>query len=167
MIDVTSKEVTVRTATAQAVVHVGHQITELIKDNAMKKGDVLSIAQLAGILGAKKTSEIIPLCHNIPLTGIKVNAHLDKMKKAVIIRATIQCEGKTGVEMEALTAVSVGALTVYDMCKAISHNIKITDIVLISKTGGSKKNFKREEIIVKSYETSPIIKKEEVFLSNV
>lgn len=166
MVNVTSKHTTTRTATAKGIVKVGHQITELIKDNALKKGDVLSIAQIAGIIGAKKTSDIIPLCHSIPLTGIKVTVHLDQMQKAVVIHATVQCQGKTGVEMEALTAVTISALTVYDMCKAVSHNIKITDIVLLNKSGGSKGDYQHDEIVVRDYETSPIVK-EQVFLNNV
>ena len=156
MVDVTDKKVTVRHASAKAVVQVGHHITKLIKENALKKGDVLTVAQIAGILGAKKTAEIIPLCHNIPLTKIKVSAYLDEVQKNVVIIATVHCQGKTGVEMEALTAVSVSALTVYDMCKAVSHNIKISDIFLLSKSGGSKGNYEAEEIVVKGYETTPI-----------
>lgn len=165
MVNVTDKNVTVRTASARAVVKVGDIIAGRIKENSMKKGDVLAIAQVAGITGAKKTSEIIPLCHNIPLTGIKVSAHLDDDQKAVIINATIQSEGKTGVEMEALTAVSAAALTIYDMCKAISRDITITDIILLSKTGGTKNKYK-EEVLVRGYETAPIVK-EGVFLGGV
>ncbi|KAK4882913.1 hypothetical protein RN001_006232 [Aquatica leii] len=147
MVDVTDKHVTIRKATAKAVVKVGHDIIKLIKENAMKKGDVLSIAQVAGISAAKKTSDIIPLCHNIPLTKIK-------------------CQGKTGVEMEALTAASVSALTVYDMCKAVSHNIKITDIVLLNKSGGTKSDYQHEEIVLRDYETSPITK-DPVFIGHI
>ncbi|KAF5295113.1 hypothetical protein FQA39_LY13264 [Lamprigera yunnana] len=158
MVDVTQKNETIRKATAKAVVKVGHDIIKLIKENALKKGDVLAIAQVAGISAAKKTSDIIPLCHNIPLTKIKVTTHLDEIQKNVVIIATVHCCGKTGVEMEALTAASVSALTVYDMCKAISHNIKICDIHLLSKSGGSKKNYPSNEIVIRDYETSPIIK---------
>lgn len=165
MVNVTEKTITRRTASARAVIKVGKEVADAIKQNNLKKGDVLSIAQVAGITGAKKTADVIPLCHNIPLTGIKVTAHLDENKNAVILNATIQCEGKTGVEMEALTAVSVAALTVYDMCKAITHNLMITDIKLVSKTGGSKGEYK-EEILVRGYETAPIIK-ETVFLGGV
>lgn len=165
MVNVTEKNITRRTASARAVIKVGKEIAEAIKQNNFKKGDVLSIAQVAGITGAKKTADIIPLCHNIPLTGIKVTAYLDENKNVVVVNATIQCEGKTGVEMEALTAVSIAALTVYDMCKAITHNIVITDIKLVSKTGGSKSEYK-EEVLVRGYETAPIIK-ENVFLGGV
>lgn len=166
MVNVTEKNVTRRTAAARAIIKVGKDVADAIKQNNLKKGDVLSIAQVAGITGAKKTADIIPLCHNIPLTGIKVTAHLDDEKNVVVVNATIQCEGKTGVEMEALTAVSVAALTVYDMCKAITHNITITDVKLVSKTGGSKQGEYKEEILVRGYETAPIIK-ENVFLGGV
>lgn len=165
MVDVTAKKTTVRTATAKAIIKVGSTITNLIKVNNLKKGDVLSMAQIAGIVGAKRTSEIIPLCHNIPLTGIKVTAQLDEKRESVIIHATIQCEGKTGVEMEALTAASIAALTVYDMCKAVSHNITITNISLVSKRGGSKGDYDGE-VYVRDYETAPIAK-ESVFLGGV
>ncbi|GJQ68862.1 Mocs1 [Trypoxylus dichotomus] len=158
MVDVTPKDTTHRTATARAMVKVGDKLTKLIKQDMIKKGDVLSIAQIAGITGAKKTADIIPLCHNIPLTNIRVTAHVDEVKKAVIVYATVQCEGKTGVEMEALTAVSTASLTVYDMCKAISREIVISDIELVSKSGGKKGSYERETIEVRGYETEPIVK---------
>lgn len=165
MVNVTEKLVTRRTASARATIKVSKEIAQAIKENDLKKGDVLSIAQVAGITGAKKTADVIPLCHNIPLTGIKVVAHLDESRNVVVVDATIQCEGKTGVEMEALTAVSIAALTVYDMCKAISHNITIMDVRLVSKTGGNRK-VDKEEILVRGYETAPIVK-EGVFLGAV
>lgn len=158
MVDVSAKGSTLRTATARAVVRVGDQITQLIKINGIKKGDVLSIAQIAGIMGAKKTSDIIPLCHNIPLTNIYVNVHLDSNQKAVIIKATVKSEGKTGVEMEALTAVSMSALTIYDMCKSVSHDITIANIVLLNKTGGTSGDYESHEIQIKDYEKAPIVK---------
>lgn len=157
MVNVTGKSATVRKATAMARVKVGYEIAKLIKENSMKKGDVLSVAQIAGIIGAKKTSDIIPLCHNIPLTSIKVNVQLDNVSKEVMIQSSIECEGRTGVEMEALTAVTVAALTVYDMCKAVSKNIQISDIHLISKSGGSSGNYTRPEINVREYEKEPIV----------
>ncbi|KAF5273085.1 hypothetical protein FQR65_LT04827 [Abscondita terminalis] len=166
MVDVTEKNVTTRKASAKAVVKLGHDIIKLIKDNAMKKGDVLSIAQVAGIAAAKKTSDIIPLCHNIPLTKIKVTTHIDDLQKSVVIIATVHCQGKTGVEMEALTAASVSALTVYDMCKAVSHNIQITDIILLSKSGGARGTYTHEEIVLRDYEKSPIVK-DPVFIGNI
>lgn len=165
MVDVTQKRYTLRTATARATVRVGQSITELIKQNGFKKGDVLSIAQIAGIAAAKKTSDIIPLCHNIPLTSIKVAARLEENLRSVEIYATIQCDGKTGVEMEALTAVSVAALTVYDMCKAVSHDITISDVSLVNKKGGVKGDYSKE-VLVRGYETAPIVK-EGVFLGGV
>lgn len=158
MVDVTPKGITQRSATARATVKVGDKLTKLIKQDMIKKGDVLSVAQIAGITGAKKTADIIPLCHNIPLTNIRVTAHVDELKKAVIVYATVRCEGKTGVEMEALTAVSTASLTVYDMCKAISKEIVISDIELVSKSGGKKGYYQRETVEVRGYETEPIIK---------
>ncbi|CAH0553769.1 unnamed protein product [Brassicogethes aeneus] len=130
MVNVSGKIATVRRATARASVRVGHEIATLIKENNVKKGDVLSVSQMAGILAAKKTADIIPLCHNIPLTGVEVTVQLDNVLKRVLIEATVECEGKTGVEMEALTAAAVSALTVYDMCKAVTKNITIGDIHL-------------------------------------
>lgn len=156
MVNVTDKSITYRTASARAIVKIGPKITKLIKDNNIKKGDVLSIAQIAGIIGAKKTSELIPLCHNIGLTNVKVIAGLNVKNQAVEIHSTVQCEAKTGVEMEALTAVSIAALTVYDMCKAVSHDITIQDVCLISKTGGARGDYTREDVIVRPYETEPI-----------
>ncbi|KAJ8965405.1 hypothetical protein NQ314_004157 [Rhamnusium bicolor] len=155
MVDVSDKEVTVRIARAVAKVKVGSEITKLIHENAMKKGEVLSIAEIAGIIGAKKTSELIPLCHNISLSSVKVTAELNNKGKEVLIYATVQCDGKTGVEMEALTAVSVAALTVYDMCKAVSRSIIITDIHLLSKSGGRSGDFVKEEIKVRDYNRRP------------
>ncbi|XP_060526061.1 molybdenum cofactor biosynthesis protein 1 [Cylas formicarius] len=156
MVDIIHKAVTVRTATAVATVKVGPKITKLISENGVKKGDVLSIAQISGILGAKKTSEIIPLCHNIPLTRIVVTAALDVDSEEVKLFSDIQCEGRTGVEMEALTAVSVAALTIYDMCKAVSRDIVITDVYLTSKTGGRSGDYVKEAVEVRQYDHRPI-----------
>jgi len=144
MVDVGNKDVTTRTAMAQAVVEVGSHILDLIDQNSLKKGDVLTTAQLAGIMAAKRTSELIPLCHNIPLSHLKVDLKLDKHNYAVIITATARCEGRTGVEMEALTAAAVSALTVYDMCKAVSHDIVISQVKLLFKTGGIRGDFIRK-----------------------
>ncbi|HPB02852.1 MAG TPA: cyclic pyranopterin monophosphate synthase MoaC, partial [Bacteroidales bacterium] len=105
---------------------------KLIKENGMKKGEVLSIAEFAGIMGAKKTSDLIPLCHPLLLTDVQVSAKL--IKNGVEISATVKCQGQTGVEMEALTAVSVGLLTIYDMCKAVDKKMILQDIELLSKT---------------------------------
>lgn len=155
MVDIGKKDETSRTAIAAATVKIDSTIAKLIHENNVKKGDVLTIAEIAGILGAKKTSEIIPLCHNISLASIKVNCHLDLPKEEVLIQATVECRGQTGVEMEALTAVSVAALTVYDMCKAVSKKIIINDIHLISKTGGKSGDFMQEEIVLRDYNRNP------------
>lgn len=141
MVNVIDKKETKRRAVAQGEVIVGTEISKLIQSNTMKKGDVLTVAQISGILGAKNTSNLIPLTHNIPLSSVKVNIQLDG--EIVRIEASVECFGKTGVEIEALTAVSLAALTIYDMCKAVSHDIKITNIQLKEKFGG-KTNFKRE-----------------------
>ncbi|EDV96964.1 GH14931 [Drosophila grimshawi] len=144
MVDVANKANTTRLASAEATVRVGEQLTKLIAANELAKGDVLSIAQLAGIMGAKQTSQLIPLCHNIALSSVRVQATLLESEHCVLLVATVRCNGQTGVEMEALTAVSVAALTVYDMCKAVSHDICITNVRLLSKSGG-KRDFQRRQ----------------------
>jgi len=141
MVDVTDKEITYRTAVAEATVRVSADTMTVIKSGGNKKGDVLAVAQVAGIMAAKKTSDIIPLCHPIPLSGIDITFSLTETE--VHISATVKCKGVTGVEMEALTAVSACALTVYDMCKAVQRDIQITDIRLVYKDGGKSGVFKR------------------------
>ena len=136
MVDVTEKAATLRTATANAKVLVNPDTFKLIKAGRMAKGDVLAVAQVAGIMAAKKTAELIPMCHPIGVTGIDIDFRLDEAGCAVIIEATARCKGETGVEMEAMTAASVAALTIYDMCKAAQKDIEITDICLLSKKGG-------------------------------
>jgi len=136
MVDVSAKESTERTATAQGSVVMAPETLQRILDRGVKKGDVLSVAQLAGIMGAKKTPDLIPLCHPLMLTSVKVNLTCDPARNAVDIEATCRLTGKTGVEMEALTAVSVAALTVYDMCKAVDRGMRIVDIRLTHKSGG-------------------------------
>lgn len=143
MVNVIDKPKTKRKAVACGFVNIGKEITTLIANNLMKKGDVLSISQIAGIFGAKLTSNLIPLAHPIQLSCIKVDLNLNEIEHRVEIRAAAECFGTTGVEIEALVAVSVAALTVYDMCKAVSHDITITDIRLMEKSGG-KRNFKRK-----------------------
>ena len=143
MVDVGEKEKTSRAASACAKVLVNRETFELIKSGGMKKGDVLSVAQIAGIMGAKKTPDIIALCHPVALTGIDVDISLDEQDQAVIIKAGVSCEDRTGVEMEALTAVSIAALNVYDMCKAVQKDITITDVCLLEKTGGVHGDFRR------------------------
>lgn len=134
MVDVGEKPVTRRTAVAAGRVLVSRETYDLIRSGGMKKGDVLSVARLAGIMGAKRTPDLIPLCHPVAVDGISVELRLNDC--AVEITATVTCCGRTGVEMEALTAVSTAALTVYDMCKAVQKDMVITDIRLVSKTGG-------------------------------
>jgi len=136
MVDVSSKDVTDRTAKAFARVLVNEDTFNLIKTGGMKKGDVLVVAQIGGIMGAKKTSELIPMCHNIVINGVNLNLTLNEELKSVDIVSTVKCSGKTGVEMEALTGASIAALTVYDMCKAVQKDIVITEVKLLEKTGG-------------------------------
>lgn len=142
MVDVGGKVPARRTATARATVILGPTAFQLLRDNQLAKGDALAVAQLAGIMAAKQTSALIPLCHTLPLDCTSVTFDLDELQKAVVVTATCRTTARTGVEMEALTAVSVAALTVYDMCKAVSHDIIITDVKLLSKTGG-KRDFHR------------------------
>ncbi len=145
MVDVGEKDVTKRVAVAGASVIVNKATFDLIKNGGMKKGDVLTVAQIAGVMGAKKTPDIIPMCHPILMDGIDLDLSLCEERLSVEIRATVSCGGKTGVEMEALSAVSIAALTVYDMCKAVQKDIMITDIRLLSKTGGIHGDYFREE----------------------
>lgn len=161
MVDVGAKNATSRIAIARASVHVGREIAEQIQANSIAKGDVLSVSQIAGIMAAKRTADIIPLCHNIPLSSVNVKTELDLDKNTVNIQSTVKCEGKTGVEMEALLCCTTAALTVYDMCKALSQNIVIGDIMLMHKFGG-KTTYNRlgdkieDPIVLKKYETKPI-----------
>ncbi|BBG97657.1 Transcription factor jumonji domain-containing protein [Prunus dulcis] len=145
MVDVSPKESSKRTAISSGKVILGKQVFDLVLANQMAKGDVLSVAKLAGISGAKHTSSLIPLCHNIPLTHVRVDLTLNPKDFSVDIEAEASSTGKTGVEMEAMTAVSVAGLTVYDMCKAASKSIQITDIRLESKTGGKSGDWSRKE----------------------
>ena len=146
MVDVGEKAPSKRTAIAGARVLVSRETFALIKSGGMKKGDVLTVAQIAGVMGAKRTPDLIPMCHPIQITGINLDLSLDEARCAVDIKATVSCDGKTGVEMEALTAASTAALTVYDMCKAVQKDMVITDVRLISKTGGVHGDFMREEV---------------------
>lgn len=142
MVDVSPKEETVRTAEAFAEVLVSEEVFLKIKNNEVAKGDVLSIAKFAGIQGAKKTWELIPLCHNIFISKVNVELKLNEKKKSIEVTSFAKTVEKTGIEMEALTAVSIASLTVYDMCKAIDKSIKISNIKLLSKTGGKSGNYK-------------------------
>lgn len=145
MVDVGGKEVTLRTAVAVGRVLVNQETFHLIKTGGLKKGDVLGTAQIAGIMGAKKTPDIIPMCHPIMINGANITFELNEADLAVEIRGEIKCTGITGVEMEALTAVSVAALTIYDMCKAVQKDMVIENVHLLSKTGGKSGDFKWEE----------------------
>ena len=136
MVDVSAKDETERVATAAGAVVMQPETVQLIADGGVKKGDVLSVARLAGIMGAKKTPDLIPLCHPLALSSVKVELSIDTDRNAVDIEATCKLKGRTGVEMEALAAVSVAALTVYDMCKAVDRGMQITDIRLTHKSGG-------------------------------
>ncbi len=144
MVDVGGKEVTVRVAEAIGYVYVNEQTYQLIKDGRHKKGDVLGTAQVAGIMAAKKTSDIIPMCHTILLSGVDISFELEEKQCRVSIRSTVKCEGMTGVEMEALTAVFLAALTIYDMCKAVQKDIRIEGIKLLSKKGGKSGEYRAD-----------------------
>lgn len=136
MVDVSGKDETDRVATAEGSVVMQPETLRLIREGQVKKGDVLAVARLAGIMAAKKTPDLIPLCHPLALTSVTVDLTLDEKRSAVDIRATCRLQGRTGVEMEAMTAVSVAALTVYDMCKAVDRGMLISDIKLTYKSGG-------------------------------
>ena len=141
MVDVGDKDVTERLATARASVIMQPATLVLIRDKKAAKGDVLAVAQLAGIMAAKKTSDLIPLCHPLSLSSVQVTLTLDETRHAVDIEATCKLKGKTGVEMEALTAASVAALTVYDMCKAVDRGMVIEQVKLLHKSGGKSGTF--------------------------
>ena len=143
MVDVGEKPVSCRTAVAAGRVLVSEQTFRLIQSGGMKKGDVLTVAQVAGIMGAKRTPDLIPMCHPILINSIDLSLHLDEDRFSVEIEACVSCAGRTGVEMEALTAVSTAALTVYDMCKAVQKDMVISDIRLVSKSGGVHGDYKR------------------------
>lgn len=136
MVDVSAKQDTVRLARAQSIVYMQPETLAMIRDGAIKKGDVLAVAQVAGIMGAKQTAGIIPMCHPLSLSGVDLNFVLDESKNCIIITSLVKTTGKTGVEMEALTAVSIAALTIYDMCKAVDRWMEITEVRLLEKAGG-------------------------------
>ena len=144
MVDVSGKADTNRIAVAKGLVRMQPATFKLIKSGGTKKGEVLSVAQLAGIMGAKKTPDLIPLCHPIMIGSVQVDFTPDEATSTIGISATVVSTGKTGVEMEALTAVSVAALTIYDMCKAVDRGMKIENIRLISKSGGKSGDIKLE-----------------------
>ena len=136
MVDVTEKRDTVRVAVAQAMVEMQPETLRLIMTGGVKKGDVLAVAQVAGVMAAKKTPDLIPMCHPLMLTGVDITFSFDEQNSRILITAEVKTTGKTGVEMEALTAAAVAALTVYDMCKAVDRGMIIKEVKLIEKTGG-------------------------------
>lgn len=142
MVDVTKKDVTFRQAEAEGRVRMARETLELIRTGGAPKGDVLAVAQVAGILAAKRTHELIPMCHPLRLTAVDIRFTLEE--SAVHIRSKVKCKGETGVEMEALTAVSAAALTIYDMCKAVQKDMEIDAVHLCRKTGGKSGDYERE-----------------------
>jgi cyclic pyranopterin phosphate synthase len=144
MVDVSDKPVTARTATARARVVMQPATLAMIQEGSAKKGDVLGVARLAGIMGAKRTADLIPLCHPLPVTSVAVDLEPDAEASAVEITATVRTTGQTGVEMEALTAASVAALTVYDMCKAVDRSMRIEALRVTYKAGGKSGEFSQD-----------------------
>ena len=145
MVDVTAKAVTHRVAVAAGEIRMAPETLQKVREGTMKKGDVLAVAQVAGIQAAKHNWELIPMCHPLPLTGIDITFALSDDPCMVEIRAEVTCTGVTGVEMEALTAVSVAALTIYDMCKAVQKDMRIEHIRLLSKSGGKSGDYRTED----------------------
>jgi cyclic pyranopterin monophosphate synthase len=144
MVSIKDKPVTFRVASAYGELKVSKHLLDQLKKNKLQKGDVLTTAKIAGIQGAKKTHELIPLCHNILISKIDIDIELDQLKSKVLIYSYAESNSQTGIEMEALTAVSIAALTIYDMCKAVEKDIKILKIQLLSKSGGKSGNFIRK-----------------------
>ena len=142
MVDVSGKNITYRTAVATGEIHVGEAIMEAVKEGSVKKGDVLGVARVAGIMGVKRTSELIPMCHPLLLTKVDISFSMEDT--ALHIQSEVRCRGETGVEMEALTAVSVAALTVYDMCKAVQRDMRIDNVHLLYKEGGKSGVYEAE-----------------------
>lgn len=145
MVDVTAKAVTHRVAVAAGEIRMAPETLRKVREGTMKKGDVLAVAQVAGIMAAKHNADLIPMCHPLMLTGVDIDFALEDDPSRVEIRATVSCNGETGVEMEALTAVSVAALTIYDMCKAVQKDMQITNIRLLRKSGGKSGDYIAEE----------------------
>jgi cyclic pyranopterin phosphate synthase len=145
MVDVSEKEVTSRIAVARGVIHMRPETLALILEEKIEKGDVFSVARVAGIMAAKKTSELIPMCHPLNITSVEIDLLPQERPAGVEIEATVRVNGKTGVEMEAMTAVSVAGLTIYDMCKAVDREMSIGEIRLAKKSGGKSGTFIRKE----------------------
>ncbi len=142
MVDVTAKKDTVREAVAEGKIVVNREVFRAVKEGTVRKGDVLGVAATAGIMGTKRTSELIPMCHILPITNCKVDFEMDEDECAIYCRCKVKVTGKTGVEMEALTGVSVALLTIYDMCKAMDKFMEIEEIHLLRKTGGKSGDVK-------------------------
>ncbi|NMB35895.1 MAG: cyclic pyranopterin monophosphate synthase MoaC [Firmicutes bacterium] len=143
MVDVSTKEVTFRQATAEARLVMQTETLQKIKEGSISKGDVLGVAQVAGVLGAKQTPFLLPMCHPLGLTGVDLNFQFEEEENCLVIEAVVRVKGQTGVEMEALTAVSIAALTVYDMCKAVDRGMEIRKIRLLEKMGGKSGHYRR------------------------
>jgi cyclic pyranopterin monophosphate synthase len=145
MVDVSEKTATSRVAVARGAIHMRAETLALIRDEKIEKGDVFSVARVAGIMAAKKTSELIPMCHPLNITSVEIDLTSGENPARVEIEATVRVDGKTGVEMEAMTAVSVTALTIYDMCKAVDREMTIRETRLVKKSGGKSGTFIRKE----------------------
>src|SRR4030081_3076189 len=143
MVDVSDKDITRREAPARAIVSMQPETARLIASGGVAKGDVLAVAQVAGVMAAKRTPDLIPLCHPLPISGVDMSFDLDVDRARLEIRATVRVTGRTGVEMEALTAAAVAALTVYDMCKAVDRGMSIGNVELLHKAGGKSGEFNR------------------------
>jgi cyclic pyranopterin phosphate synthase len=145
MVDVSAKSETAREAVARTVICMKPETFRMIQDKEISKGDVLGIARVAGIMAAKKTHDLIPMCHPIEITGVDIKFHPSKEKSCIEIESTVKTVGKTGVEMDALVSVSVTALTIYDMCKSVDKDMTITDICLLKKSGGKSGTYIRSQ----------------------
>ena len=145
MVDVSTKEKTARKAVAQGSIHLGAEALEAVLNNKVKKGDVLGVARVAGIMAVKNTSMLIPMCHPLLITSCAVDFEIDQEQQLVIACCTVKVSGNTGVEMEALTGATTALLTIYDMCKAINKEMKISDIMLLEKTGGKSGTYRKGE----------------------
>ncbi|HEX2261903.1 MAG TPA: cyclic pyranopterin monophosphate synthase MoaC [Candidatus Binatia bacterium] len=145
MVDVSDKDITSRTAVARGTIHMRAETLALILDDKIEKGDVFSVARVAGIMAAKKTSELIPMCHPLNITSVEIDLTPAENPARVEIEASVRVSGKTGVEMEAMTAVSAAGLTIYDMCKAVDREMSIGEIRLVRKSGGKSGTFIRKE----------------------
>ena len=145
MVDVSDKDITNRIAVARGTIHMRTETLALILDNKIEKGDVFSVARVAGIMAAKKTSELIPMCHPLNITSVEIDLTPAKNPARVEIETSVRVSGKTGVEMEAMTAVAVAGLTIYDMCKAVDREMSIGEIRLVKKSGGKSGTFLRKE----------------------